>query len=104
MLARIEESMTDQGTRHGVASIRHAIAVAAVALVYFGAAKLGLSLAFTTRQVTAVWPATGIALAAVLLLGYRIWPGIFLGAFIANATQGEPSWTAAGIGVGNTLG
>jgi hypothetical protein len=43
----------------------------ALAAVYFGAAKLGLALAFQAEQVTAVWPPTGIALAAVLLFGYR---------------------------------
>jgi signal transduction histidine kinase/integral membrane sensor domain MASE1/CheY-like chemotaxis protein len=71
--------------------------------VYFGAAKLGLSLAFQADQVTAVWPPTGIALAAVLLFGYRVWPGIALGAFVANATAGESVATAVGIAVGNTL-
>src|SRR5690242_11101518 len=60
--------------------------IAALAALYFGAAKLGLSLATLAEQVTLVWPATGIALAALLLFGYRMWPGIALGAFLANAT------------------
>ncbi len=75
----------------------------ALAAVYFGAAKLGLSLAFVAEQVSAVWPPTGIALAAVLLWGYRVWPGIALGAFLANATANEPIATACGIALGNTL-
>jgi hypothetical protein len=76
----------------------------AVALIYFGAGKLGLALAFQVEQVTAVWPPTGIALAAVLLFGYRIWPGIALGAFLANVTTpGETLFTALGITLGNTL-
>jgi signal transduction histidine kinase/CheY-like chemotaxis protein len=74
-----------------------------LASLYFGAAKLGLALAFQAEQVTAVWPPTGIALAAVLLFGYRIWPGIALGAFLANLTVSEPPLTACGIAVGNTL-
>jgi signal transduction histidine kinase/integral membrane sensor domain MASE1/ActR/RegA family two-component response regulator len=75
----------------------------ALAAVYFGAAKLGLSMAFVAEQVSAVWPPTGIALAAVLLFGYRVWPGIALGAFLANATTNEPLATACGIATGNTL-
>ena len=71
--------------------------------VYFAAAKLGLSLAFVAEQVSAVWPPTGIALAAVLLFGSRVWPGIALGAFLANATAHETPLVASGIAVGNTL-
>jgi PAS domain S-box-containing protein len=78
--------------------------VLAVAAVYFAAAKLGLSMAFTAKQVTAVWPPTGIALAAVLLLGPQASPGIALGAFFANLwTPHETPWTAGGIAMGNTL-
>jgi PAS domain S-box-containing protein len=78
--------------------------VAAVALVYFGAAKFGLSLAFSTKQVTALWPPTGIAVAALLLGGYRVWPAIYLAAFAVNAVVGDSILAAAGIAVGNTLG
>src|SRR5262249_41361251 len=70
---------------------------ALLAAVYFGAARVGLSMAFVAEQVTAVWPPTGIALAALLLLGYRAWPGIALGAFLANATTNASLATAAGI-------
>src|SRR5262249_37917667 len=79
------------------------VQVALRAAVYFGAAKLGLSMAFVAEQVTAVWPPTGIALAALLLFGYRAWPGITLGAFLANATANAPLATAASIALGNTL-
>src|SRR5580698_5199628 len=74
-----------------------------VAVAYVIAAKLGFTLAFTTKQVTAVWPPTGIALAALLLWGYRVWPGIWIGAFASNALSSEPLWTAAAIATGNTL-
>src|SRR3954469_82004 len=77
--------------------------VIALAAVYYGAAKLGLSLAFATPSVTAVWPPTGIALAALVLWDYRLWPGVALGAFLANVTTDVPVYTAAGIAVGNTL-
>ncbi len=60
-------------------------------------------MAFATKQVTAVWPPTGIALGALLLWGYRAWPGIWIGAFASNAMSAEPLWTAAAIATGNTL-
>jgi signal transduction histidine kinase/CheY-like chemotaxis protein len=77
--------------------------LAALAAAYFGTAKLGLSMAFLAEQVSPVWPATGLALASALLLGYRVWPAIALGAFLANVTSDEPLGTAAGIAAGNTL-
>jgi integral membrane sensor domain MASE1 len=78
-------------------------AILALAAVYFGAAKFGLSLAVVNASATAVWPPTGIALAVLLLWGYRLWPGIFLGAFLVNLTT-QGTWaTTLGIATGNTL-
>lgn len=74
-----------------------------VAALYFAAAKLGLSLAFIHANVSPVWPPTGVAIAAVLLLGYRVWPAILVGAFLANLFTPVPLATAAGIAIGNTL-
>src|SRR6476619_6367282 len=74
-----------------------------VAAVYFGAAKAGLGLAGSHQSITAVWPPTGVAIAAVLLLGYRIWPGIAAGAFLANITTAGPLLSVLGITTGNTL-
>lgn len=57
----------------------------AVAALYVITARLGLTMAMPPeKKATAVWPPSGIALAAVLLAGYRIWPGIWFGAFLAN--------------------
>jgi integral membrane sensor domain MASE1 len=83
--------------------LRDVVAVVGVTLAYFLAARFGLSLAFATQQVTAVWPPTGIAFAVYVLFGYRVWPGIFLGAFWVNAISNESLITAAGIAAGNTL-
>jgi integral membrane sensor domain MASE1 len=77
--------------------------VLALALIYFASAKLGLTLAFSNESVTTIWPPTGIALAALVLWGRGLWPGILLGAFLANVTTDVPVYTAAGIAVGNTL-
>src|SRR5437867_3431955 len=74
-----------------------------LASVYFVTAKLGLSMAFVHPSATAVWPPTGIALAAFLVLGYRVWPGIVLGAFLANLTTAGSVVTTIGIATGNTL-
>jgi two-component system, LuxR family, sensor kinase FixL len=75
----------------------------ALAAVYFIAAKFGLSLAVVAAQVSPVWPPSGIALAALLLLGRNVWPGVFLGAFLANITANEPFPVALAIASGNTL-
>jgi serine phosphatase RsbU (regulator of sigma subunit)/anti-sigma regulatory factor (Ser/Thr protein kinase) len=74
-----------------------------LALAYFGAAKLGLALAVATPSATAIWPPTGIALVALVLGGRRLWPGVAVGAFAANATNDVAVYTAAGITIGNTL-
>jgi signal transduction histidine kinase len=72
-------------------------------LVYFLVCKLGLMLAIVHPSATAVWPGTGIALAAILLLGYDVWPGIFLGAFAVNLTTAGSIASSFGIAFGNTL-
>lgn len=77
--------------------------LALVAAIYFSAARLGLSLASVHKNVSPVWPPTGVAMAAVLILGLRTWPGILLGALLANALTPVPLWVAAGIAFGNTL-
>ncbi len=82
---------------------RDGIAVASLAAAYFLAAKAGLTVAVASQQVSAVWPPSGIALAVVCLLGIRVWPGIAIGAFLANVTSHEPVATALAIACGNTL-
>jgi diguanylate cyclase (GGDEF)-like protein len=78
-------------------------AMVVLAVVYFVAGKLGLSLAFVNPSSTAVWAPTGIALAAFLLLGYRVWPAIALGAFLVNLTTAGSPATSLVIAAGNTL-
>lgn len=79
------------------------IAIVVVALAYFGAAKLGLTFASIHSSVSPIWPPTGIAIAAILLLGPRVWPGIFLGALLANSSAPAAIPAAIGIALGNTL-
>lgn len=75
----------------------------AVAVVYAVAGKLGLRLGFVNASVTAVWPPTGIALAAVLILGRWVWPAIFAGAFVVNVTTAGGAAVSLGIATGNTV-
>ena len=74
-----------------------------IAGAYYGSAKLGLDLAFATKSVTSIWPPTGIALAALVLWGRSVWPGVALGALLANLWTGVPLITVLGITTGNTL-
>src|SRR4051812_40078580 len=74
-----------------------------VAIVYFAAAELGLSLASLHSNVTPVWPPTGIAIASLLIFGRRIWPGVFVGALAANLLTSIPVSSSIGIAIGNTL-
>jgi signal transduction histidine kinase len=78
-------------------------AIGILTVVYFVAGKLGLKLAFLHASASPVWPPSGIALAALLLLGYRTWPAIFLGAFLVNATTAGNVATSLCIATGNTL-
>jgi len=83
--------------------LRRVLLLVGIAVVYFAAARLGLQFAYVDRSVTTVWPPTGIALAAVVLYGYQVWPAILVGAFLANfATAGAPL-LSLGIAAGNTL-
>src|SRR5438034_8966003 len=77
--------------------------VAAIAVLYVLAARAGLQLDAISGFATLVWPPTGIALAALLLGGFALWPGVFLGAVVANILTGAPLLIAGGIGIGNTL-
>jgi signal transduction histidine kinase/ActR/RegA family two-component response regulator len=77
--------------------------IALLAFVYFVAGKLSLTLASLNASASPVWPPAGIALAALLLLGYRAWPAIFVGAFLVNALTAGNIATSLGIAAGNTL-
>ena len=74
-----------------------------LAAVYFVAGKLSLKLAFLHASASPVWPPAGIALAALLLFGMRLWPAIFIGAFLVNLTTAGNLFTSLGIATGNTV-
>ena len=88
------------------------VTVAALAIIYYAAARGGLLLAFSNSNASPVWPPSGIAFSAILLCGYRVWPGIGIGAFVANFAVFSANGVAHGpaaiivslaIAAGNTL-
>src|SRR6266566_4081973 len=78
-------------------------AIGILIFVYFIAGKFGLMLASLHVSASPVWPPAGIALAALLMLGYRAWPAIFVGAFLVNVTTAGNLATSLAIAIGNTL-
>jgi PAS domain S-box-containing protein len=83
--------------------VRRAIQVALLAAAYFAAAKISLLIAIPPGYATAVWPPSGIALAALLLGGTALWPGVWLGSFAANLTIEGDVLAALVIASGSSL-
>src|SRR2546426_1595401 len=81
----------------------NALLLAALFGLYVLTGKVGLSVAFVHASATAIWPPTGIALAAFLTLGYECWPAIFAGAFVVNISTAGSVAMSLGIATGNTL-
>ncbi|MCX5339596.1 MASE1 domain-containing protein [Streptomyces atratus] len=82
---------------------QHTVTLLAVAVCYFATARLGLLQEVVRGQVTPLWPPTGIAVAALLVFGMRIWPGIALGALVVNIFIGPSVVPVLFIAAGNTL-
>jgi signal transduction histidine kinase len=82
---------------------RDLLRLALLALVYWVAARLSLTLALVHGQVTPIWPPTGIALVAILVFGRRVWPAIFAAALAVNLPIGPSPIGAMLIAAGNTL-
>jgi signal transduction histidine kinase/CheY-like chemotaxis protein len=78
-------------------------AIGILTVIYFIVGKLSLQLAFVHPSASPVWPPAGIALAALVVFGYRTWPAILLGAFLVNVTTAGNIGTSLCIATGNTL-
>jgi integral membrane sensor domain MASE1 len=88
----------------GRSAFHYILYLAVLTVVYFGAAKLGLTMSFVHGTISPVWPATGLAVGALALWGpRRLWSAIAAGAFWANFDAGHTIAVAAAIAVGNTL-
>ncbi len=82
--------------------LRYLLRVCLVLLGYFALGKLGLSVPFTADNISPLWPAAGLAIGAVVVWGYGMWPGILLGAFFVNFFSPLPHVSAGILAVGNT--
>jgi PAS domain S-box-containing protein len=82
---------------------RTALMMVALFVSYVASARLGIELSVAHGVITPVWAPTGIALAALVLYGPRLWPAVALGALVANVTSGASGIDALFISVGNTL-
>lgn len=101
-------------TRSTSGRLRWLALVLALAALYVATARLEPMLALPTEKKSpAVWPPAGIALTALLLFGHRVWPGVWLGAFLANFWDGFNAvnpfplsahlFVSGGIATGSTL-
>jgi signal transduction histidine kinase len=90
-------------SRRSASALTLPLQLTVVALAYWFAASVSLKLALVHGQVTPIWPPTGIALVAVLVLGLRVWPAVFLAALAVNLPIGPSVLGALSIAAANTL-
>jgi len=83
--------------------IHRLIVVLILTAIYFAGGKFGLPLALVHPSATAVSPALGIGLGALLIFGYHVWPGIMIGAYFVNLSASGSAATSLSIAIGNTL-
>lgn len=100
--AQVGSSPRKQG-KLSLPELSRIVSILLVLGIYFLAGKASLRLAFAHPHAAAVWLPAGATLAAFLFLGFRIWPGIFLGAFLVNLTTGGSLATSLGVAAGSTL-
>jgi integral membrane sensor domain MASE1/anti-sigma regulatory factor (Ser/Thr protein kinase) len=106
MVTREETTNAPSGGLVSAATARpwaYAGSVLLVAVAYYVAARLGLRLALVGENITPFWPPTGIAVAAFLVLGRSVWPGVLLAAFAVNLPISTGALPAAATAAGNTL-
>jgi len=82
---------------------RAALRTGALAAVYFVSGKLGLDFTYLGDEVTLIWPPSGIALAALVLWGWRFWPGVWIGAFLVQMTTPASAAVSAAVATGNAV-
>ena len=97
------ERLRSFGTHRLPLLARELLRLTALAVLYWIAARLSLNLALVHGQVTPIWPPTGIAVVAILLMGRRVWPAIAAAAFALNLPLGPSPAGAALIAAGNTV-
>jgi len=93
----------EEGSAH-LRWMRSTPAYLAVFLTYFLVGLIGLAVPFTSGNISPIWPSAGVAVAAFLMFGHRMWPAVFAAAFAVNFSSGIPALHAVGMGIGNALG
>ena len=93
----------DRAPGRGGDLLRTAALALLVGVAYYVAARLSLRVALVQRNVTPLWPPTGIAVVAFLVLGRRVWPGVAIAAFAVNAPINSDLLVAAVTAAGNTV-
>jgi len=97
------DDSTPLQSRRGLTSIpARVLLIGALAVVYVALARAGLKIQAVSGFAALLWPPSGISLAAMLALGPWLWPGVAVGAFLANVLTGAPPAVALGIAAGNT--
>jgi PAS domain S-box-containing protein len=86
-----------------IRSLPYMIQISLLSAGYFALGRIGFLFAVVHSDVSLVWPSAGFALAALLLGGYKLWPGIAIGVFLVNLSNDVPALAAVLIAVGNTL-
>jgi PAS domain S-box-containing protein len=102
--AAAPEALEDIGTSATSLRWKYSLELASVFTAYFASGNLGLAVPFTTGNVSPIWPPAGIAVAALLLVGYRVWPAIAAGAFLVNFLTPISPAAAIAVAAGNTAG
>jgi signal transduction histidine kinase/integral membrane sensor domain MASE1 len=100
--ARIEAQLDFWRTTRPGRLALYGVSICVLAALYYAAAKVGLRLAYLHGTVTALWPPVGVGIAALVLYGPRLWPGIVIGDLLAG-DYSTPLGTIVGQTVGNTL-
>lgn len=83
--------------------MKHLLKLLALGVVYRLGVVIGLSMAYVQSNTSPVWPPTGIAIAALLLFGWQLWPAITLAVLLGSLLTGAPVTLAIGMAIGNTL-
>ncbi len=103
MSNRVSKVGVNGESRRPASALTLLLQLTVVALAYWFAASVSLKLALVHGQVTPIWPPTGIALVAILVLGQRVWPAVFLAALAVNLAIGPSTLGVVSIAAGNTL-
>ena len=84
-------------------SLRYLLQVGLLILIYVSAAEFGLAFTFIENNLSPIAPAIGVAVAALLLFGLQLWPGVLLGALLVNAVLRLSPPVALALAGGSTL-